>query len=336
MQRSVHDEYVPAESEVVGQSPASRTLHQPYLVAPGDRFALTFVTPLSSATALVRMFDRYSIPVPQETLAFACGVCSGLVFQNGPSSAMRLRTTPRLPGPVYRPRRKPLAVRASAMNAKPASSPVDAKEETKEEFLRVALNRRTAELEEAGELKHVRDLLLKLEATPDARPETAVFTEFALSGTWELSFSTSPTRGWDDIQIDRLLQIVDPAAKTITNSCLWSLQTAEENEKLTAKLDIVSGYSFQDDSAIMNVDVPSHQLRLVEDDSASGGKSPSFPSDIQSIIERLQSSLPKEFWDSSGQVDPATFMDFDFRIACVISERLQGIRSVYTRLPADE
>lgn len=221
------------------------------------------------------------------------------------------------------------------MNAKPASSPVDAKEQTKQEFLRVARNRGIVELEKSGELKHVRDLMLELEATPDARPETAVFTEFALSGTLELAFSTSPTGCCDDIRIDQLLQIVDPAAKTITNSCRWTLLAGEENEQVSAKLDVVSGYSFQDDSAIMTFDAPSHQLHLLEDESAPDGKSPSFPTDIQAVIARLQSSLPKEFWDSSGQVDPATFMDFNFRIACAISERLQGIRTVFTRLPAD-
>lgn len=278
------------------------------------------------------MIDIDALSSPHAPLAFACGACSGLVPRHGLPNAVQSRVSRRLPRPIFRPRRAPLAARVPSMSAKSTSSAVDAKAE----LLRVVPNRSVAELEKSGELKRVRDLLLELEAATDARPETATFTEFALSGTWEFAFSTSPTRPWDDIRIEELVQIVDPAAKTITNSCRWTLLGGEEHEQVKAKLDIVSGYSFPDESAIMLVGAPSHQLRLVEDEPSAAGKAPSFPDDIQSVIERLQAAVPMEFWDSSGQVDPATYMDFEFRIACVIGERLQGLRSVYTRRPADE
>jgi hypothetical protein len=264
-------------------------------------------------------------------LAFVCGACIGFADSAfvRPQAAASRRA-------VRYTRQRPRYVN---LNVGPVQHSVDTKprtpaEEAKTNLLNVARSCVDAELDRTSELEHVRKLLKALESTPDARPETAIFAEFALSGVWEAAFSTSPTRPCPEIQTHQLTQTWDISKKTVTNSCVWTLRSTNENGSVDAVLDITSSYSFQDDTPIVDIDAPSHQLRVLERKPNATEPACSLPGDLQGLIEKLQASLPLEFWDCSGQIDPATYMDVDFRVSCMLGERLQGVRSVYKRLPA--
>lgn len=178
----------------------------------------------------------------------------------------------------------------------------------------------------------VLELIRELEAIPNARPETALFAEFALAasgGRWEMNFSTSPVTLDELIRVRKLIQTIDAEEKTLTNSCFWTL-VGDDGADIECVLDIRCKYSFSDDSPLIEVVVDSHQLQVLP--QSDGKESPKLPSDLQSLIQRLQGSLPLEIWDPSGGQDPATFMDPDCRIACMLTEKLQGVRTVYKRI----
>jgi hypothetical protein len=189
--------------------------------------------------------------------------------------------------------------------------------------------------EQGDQLESIRRLLLELESMPSARPGTPLFTEFAMAGEWEPIFSTSPFSAGGNVHVRRLFQRVDSESKEITNSCHWTYRPGDDNGDdgagVDAIIDIVSSYAFTNDSALVNITVKSHLMRVV--DRVDGKKSGSLPADLQSVIEELQRSLPIEFWDPSGGLDPTTFVDPWFRISCQIG-RLQGIRTVYRRKEA--
>jgi hypothetical protein len=186
--------------------------------------------------------------------------------------------------------------------------------------------------EQTARVDRIRELLLTLESVPNARPETSLFTEFALAGKWELLFSTSPFSVGQNVRVRELLQNVNSETKEITNSCHWTYVPDsvgdKEIESVDAVIDIASTYAFQGESPLIDVTVKSHQMRVA--DRSDGKPSGALPDNLQSVIEELQRSLPIEFWDPSGGLDPATFVDPWFRISCQIG-RLQGVRGVFRR-----
>lgn len=182
------------------------------------------------------------------------------------------------------------------------------------------------------EQSRIRELLRQLESTPSARPETAVFSEFALAGKWQLLFSSSPSKASPDVKVQAVYQTFDAENKKMTSSCAWTFIAATEEDNVDAILSIESSYSFPNESALVKFEVLSHQLSVVPRLNSAGEKlTAKLPEDLQALVERLQGNIPIEIWDPSGLVDPATFMNPDFRVSCFLDDRIRGVRSVFKR-----
>jgi hypothetical protein len=174
----------------------------------------------------------------------------------------------------------------------------------------------------------IRALILDLERMPNARPGTAEFCAFALSGDWEMLFSSSPSRSSAKICIRRMIQSFDVLEKTIKNTCHWMLVSDGSGEEVDAVIEVSGTYCFKNGGPLFEVQVVSHEIRLLE--GKSGRTNCVFPDDLQAVVMDLQRSLPVEFFDPSGTFE-ITHLDPNFRISCMVGERLFGVRNVFRR-----
>jgi hypothetical protein len=175
----------------------------------------------------------------------------------------------------------------------------------------------------------IKRIILELEGMPNARPGTAEFADFALSGTWELLFSSSPSSSSSQIRLRQLVQSFDATEKTITNTCSWTYIGDGTVPKVEAVIEIGGKYSFRSESPLLDVEVQSHQIRVVE--GRNGQENGALPEDLRSVVMDLQRSLPIEFFDPSGTVE-ISHLDPTFRISCMVGKRLNGVRNVFQRL----
>jgi hypothetical protein len=174
----------------------------------------------------------------------------------------------------------------------------------------------------------IRALILDLESMPNARPGTAEFCAFALSGDWEMLFSSSPSRSPARICIRRMIQSFDVLQKTIKNTCHWMLSSDGIGQDVDAVIEVSGTYSFKNGGPLFEVQVVSHEIRLLE--GKHGRTNGVLPDDLQAVVMDLQRSLPAEFFDPSGTFE-ITHLDPNFRISCMVGERLFGVRNVFTR-----
>jgi hypothetical protein len=174
----------------------------------------------------------------------------------------------------------------------------------------------------------IKRIILELEGMPNARPGTAEFAEFGLSGNWELIFSSSPSSSSSRIRVRRLVQRFDVTEKTFTNTCSWTYVGDGTIPKVEAVIEIGGKYCFRSESALFDLEVQSHQIRVI--DGQNGQENGALPEDLQSIVVDLQRSLPMEFFDPSGTVE-ITHLDPTFRISCMVGKRLYGVRNVFQR-----
>ena len=176
-------------------------------------------------------------------------------------------------------------------------------------------------------------LIRSMESSPGARPLTEGFASLGLSGRWLLLFSSttlgSPVSA--GLRIRRIGQRIDPTRKMLINFAEWSL--IGRPDPCEAVLFVKCTYEFVSASRI-NVELKEHEIRAREDvyrgENKAQQRKSVFPKDVNTMVQELQRSLPKEFFDPSGYID-ISYLDTDFRLARYVGKKFAGVRNVYVR-----
>lgn len=161
--------------------------------------------------------------------------------------------------------------------------------------------------------------------------QTLDFLNLAISGDWQLLFSTNrlgiPNT---KLRLRELIQRIDPKNLngTVTNMARWDLA-----EEIPGVFDCTGTFSVKCDYSInqgarMNIDLKDHVLEL-----SRGSK---VPTDVEGLVGMLSGAMPSELFDPNELAMDTTYLDEKIRIVRLTGSRLEGVRNVFMRSGAVE
>lgn len=155
--------------------------------------------------------------------------------------------------------------------------------------------------------------------------QTIDFLNLAVSGEWQLLFSTNlmgrPNR---KLRLRELVQKIeaDGFKGSLTNMAQWEYAEDEENFDAKGKFEVQCSYSITQGSR-MAVDLDDHKLILA--------KGSSIPSDVPEVVGQLHRAIPKELFDPNGHAMDTTYLDEDLRIVRLMGSKYEGVRNIFMR-----
>lgn len=161
--------------------------------------------------------------------------------------------------------------------------------------------------------------------------QTLDFLNLAISGDWQLLFSTNrlgiPNT---KLRLRELIQRIDPKNLngTVTNMARWDLA-----EEIPGVFDCTGTFSVKCDYSInqgarMNIDLKDLVLEL-----SRGSK---VPTDVEGLVGMLSGAMPSELFDPNELAMDTTNLDEKIRIVRLTGSRLEGVRNVFMRSGAVE
>lgn len=161
--------------------------------------------------------------------------------------------------------------------------------------------------------------------------QTLDFLNLAISGDWQLLFSTNrlgiPNT---KLRLRELIQRIDPKNLngTVTNMARWDLA-----EEIPGVFDCTGTFSVKCDYSInqgarMNIDLKDHVLEL-----SRGSK---VPTDVERLVGMLSGAMPSELFDPNELAMDTTYLDEKIRVVRLTGSRLEGVRNVFMRSGAVE
>ena len=156
--------------------------------------------------------------------------------------------------------------------------------------------------------------------------QTLEFLNFAMTGDWQLLFSTNLSGGLRrNFRLRELFQRIEAKGLkgTITNEATWDLA-----EHTSSIFDATGTFSVQctykiNQGARMITDLQEHILQ-----PSRGSK---IPQDIPSLVGLLHRAMPKELFDPSEHAMDTTYLDGDLRIVRMTGPRFEGVRDIFIR-----
>lgn len=179
---------------------------------------------------------------------------------------------------------------------------------------------------EDGQVDLIQQLIKALESRWP-KPSTSSFTELALSGEWNLLFSSTRTQPKDSVRIRSISQSFDIEKKLMLNSARWSFPNRSGSDEIFAELIVTNEYSFVE-AGRLQIELKSHNVRL---EDRQDGKKHEMPEDMDRVIKEMQLSLPVEHFDPSGLVD-VSYLEPGHRIARFQGKRLAGVRNIFEKV----
>lgn len=186
------------------------------------------------------------------------------------------------------------------------------------------------------------DLLPRMKGTPDefkavesyvneledryTPVQTLGFLNLAMSGDWQLLFSTNLSGlPKSNFRLRELYQRIESSdlTGTVVNMATWDL--AENNGPIfdcSGSFTIKCTYSINQ-GARMLVALDDHVLELA--------KGSSVPQDFQALVGLLHRAIPTELFDPSEHAMDTTYLDGDLRIVRMTGPRFEAIRDIFIR-----
>lgn len=173
--------------------------------------------------------------------------------------------------------------------------------------------------------------------------QTLEFLNLALSGEWQLLFSTNLLGGRKPyFRLRKLCQQIEAEASkgSIINVATWDLANdlqGGDNKALppssssslptpifdaSGTFSIKCSYSINQ-GARMVIDLDDHVLELA--------KGSAVPKDVEGLVGLLHRSVPKEMFDPSDHAMDTTYLDGDLRIVRMTGPRLESVRDIFIR-----
>lgn len=155
--------------------------------------------------------------------------------------------------------------------------------------------------------------------------QTLDFLNLAMSGEWQLLFSTNLSGGpRPNFRLRELLQKVESKGLegTVTNVALWDFAEDESTFDATGTFSVKCGYTINQ-GARMVMELQDHVLNPFP-----GSK---IPADVPALVGMLHRSMPKEMFDPNEHAMDTTYLDGDLRIVRMTGPRLEGVRDIFVR-----
>jgi len=159
--------------------------------------------------------------------------------------------------------------------------------------------------------------------------QTLDFLNMAISGDWQLLFSTNLASGpKPNFRLTELIQTVEPNDRDgiCKNQATWEL--AVDTIKANGDFDcggtftVYCNYEVTQGSR-MSLELKDHVLEL-----ARGSR---VPKDVPELVGLLNRAMPKELFDPNGHSMDTTYLDGDLRITRMTGSRFEGVRDIFIR-----
>jgi hypothetical protein len=156
--------------------------------------------------------------------------------------------------------------------------------------------------------------------------QTIGFLNLAMSGEWQLLFSTNLTgKPNRKLRLRELVQKIeaDGFGGSLTNSAQWDYADNEEGTfDSNGNFNIKCSYKINQGSRMV-IDLDAHELRPA--------KGPGIPSDVPAMVALLNRAIPKEMFDPDNHAMDTTYLDADLRIARLTGPKYEGVRNIFFR-----
>ncbi len=194
---------------------------------------------------------------------------------------------------------------------------------------------------------HLLDLLPRMTGTPEEynRVESYVntledryvpvqtldFLNLAMSGEWQLLFSTNiggPPR--PNFRLRELYQKIESKGSngTIINEAAWDWAQDHEGSSLATSFDAHGTFSIKcsysiNQGARMVLDLNDHAISL--------SKGSTVPKDVEKLVALLYRAIPAELFDPSDHAMDTTYLDGDLRIVRMTGPKFEAVRGIFIR-----
>ena len=155
--------------------------------------------------------------------------------------------------------------------------------------------------------------------------QTLEFLNLAMSGEWQLLFSTNLAGGpKPNFRLRELIQRIEPGTLNgnITNEATWDLADDGSTFDTSGTFSAMCSYEINQGSRMVT-DLDDHVLSL-----AKGSK---VRTEVPALVGMLHRAMPKELFDPSEHAMDTTYLDGDLRIVRMAGPRLEGVRDIYIR-----
>ncbi|KAL7450105.1 hypothetical protein ACHAWC_002085 [Mediolabrus comicus] len=161
--------------------------------------------------------------------------------------------------------------------------------------------------------------------------QTIDFLNLAISGEWQLLFSTNLTgKPNRKLRLRELVQKIeaDGFGGKVVNSAQYDYADNEEGTfDSTGIFNINCSYKINQ-GARMVIDLDGHELRPA---NGSG-----VPSDVPAMVGLLNRAIPKEMFDPNNHAMDTSYLDADLRIVRLTGPKFEGVRNIFFRKGALE
>ncbi|EKX33765.1 hypothetical protein GUITHDRAFT_120030 [Guillardia theta CCMP2712] len=157
------------------------------------------------------------------------------------------------------------------------------------------------------------------------------FFNFAVSGDWQLLYSTSRLLSPDtNLKVRDIRSRIDGGARELVHQARWEYRedvTGQAEELRTRGLfEVKCSYNMSEAPSVpTRMIISVEELRLTPEPLNRPPKNP------EALVGALQRALPKEFFDPDEALMDTTYLDPQVRLVCYLGKRFAGVRHVYCR-----
>lgn len=157
---------------------------------------------------------------------------------------------------------------------------------------------------------------------------TLDFLNLAMTGEWELLFSTSlSSRPQQTFRITEMLQRVESLSMnskkgTVSNEVSWELAEKGISFDASGSFTVACSYEISR-GARLELNLRDSILKLA--------KGSTLPEDMERLIGLINRAMPKELFDPSDHAVDTTYLDGDMRITRMTGPRFEGVRDIFIR-----
>lgn len=155
--------------------------------------------------------------------------------------------------------------------------------------------------------------------------QTLDFFNFAMTGEWQLLFSTNLNSGPKaNFRLRELLQRVESnrLMGDLTNVALWDLSEDGTTFDATGTFSVKCTYE---------INQGARMVVNLEDLVLEPSKGSKIPSDVPSLVGMLHRAMPKEMFDPNDHAMDTTYLDGDLRIVRMTGPKFEGVRDIFMR-----
>jgi len=161
--------------------------------------------------------------------------------------------------------------------------------------------------------------------------QTLDFLNLAMSGEWQLLFSTniggSPRPNFRLRELYQRIESNDLNG-TIVNEATWDL--AEDHEAMTPATSFDASGTFSIKCSY-SINQGARMVLQLNDHVINLSKGSEVPKDVERLVALLYSAIPTELFDPNDHAMDTTYLDGDLRIVRMAGPKFEAVRDIFIR-----